>query len=170
MQIKDNKKIAKRQFTLPEKMIITVVILFFTIVAVGSYSVFNNKFWQKFQIDQAWSKDQTNIAKPLIIAIESYRERFGMYPASLDDLVPNFLAEIPPPTRHPSGNGGDKWVYQRSEKNGYLLYVTAFHWISSFDALVYRPSKHYPQGWYNEHYTLPVEDWLYIVGANKHVK
>jgi type II secretory pathway pseudopilin PulG len=44
----------------------------------------------------------------LVAALDSYRQEHGTYPAALDDLVPEFIAVVEPPTW-----GLARWRYRR---------------------------------------------------------
>ncbi len=147
--------------------IATIPVVVITIIAIVSGGVFalRNEIWQKYQIDHRWCHDQAASAQPLLDALDEYRSQFGTYPAQLDGLVPTFIDQVPAPTLHPSGNSGEKWIYRRLSGNRFQLSVTALHWVSTFDALVYRSSQEYPELWTRDHCTQDFAGWLYVVGA-----
>lgn len=145
----------------------TTICVSMIVVTVLGLCVVRSKFWQKLQIEEAWCEDQVAVGEQIVAALELYRQRFGAYPISLDDLVPAFLAEIPSPVAHPSGNGGDKWIYRRLDDDRFYLCVTVLHWVSTFDAFVYSSSGVYPDEWGKKHYVQKVGEWLYVVGAQE---
>ena len=61
--------------------------------------------WSEADIEATWERGDTIIA-----ALEKYRGANRGYPATLQDLVPDYLPEIPPPVV-----GGPEWVYQVRE-------------------------------------------------------
>ena len=50
----------------------------------------------------------------LVPALFAYHEKQGVYPATLDDLTPTYLNQIPRPT-----TGDGKWLYSRLENGEY---------------------------------------------------
>ena len=58
-------------------------------------------------------------ATPIISALESYKARHGRYPASLDDLAPEFIAQVPQ-VKTRSGQGFD--YLSRTGDSYYLMF------------------------------------------------
>jgi hypothetical protein len=57
-------------------------------------------------------------ANDIIGALDRYHERFGRYPDSLDDLMPDFLSTIPKPQW-----GTKEWTYEVANDGTFLLIV-----------------------------------------------
>lgn len=85
-------------------------------------------------------------AAPLLQALERYREDHGVYPGTLDELQPDYLAGVP-------GTGMicyPDFKYEapgeaKPEAGGYSLYVNCLLMWCGFDTLHYWPSQDYPQ-------------------------
>jgi hypothetical protein len=102
-------------------------------------------------------------AEPVIEAIERYRTDTGEYPKSLTDLIPKYLAALPPTGNtifsqfeyRPQGND---WI--RKIPN-YELFVRTPIGALNWDEFVYRPGHDYP----DERSCVAVErvgDWAYL--------
>jgi hypothetical protein len=133
----------------------------------GGWCIVVDKPWQLIQVDKPWCREQASAGEPIIAALEDHRIETGSYPDTIDDLVPRFLDSIPPTIPHPSGNGGDGWGYRKINDNEYVLFVTALHWVSSFDVLVYRSTGQYPRSWIGHRYSRKIDGWRYIIGAQR---
>lgn len=99
----------------------------------------------------------------LVSAIKQYEQANGAPPATLEDLVPSFLAEVPgtgmgayPDFRYMSGEeaasyGGNPWVLTVFTPSGGI----------NFDQFMYFPLQNYPDkgfgGWLQR-----VNDWAYV--------
>jgi len=130
------------------------------------YMIFVKRYWQVLQVDRAWCRAEAVAARDVIQALRSHKEKYGELPNCLADLVPEFLEGIPVPVRHPSGNGGDTWRYERC--NGeYRLSVTIKHWVSSYDEFLFLSSQCYPNEVNSELFTDRMGSWLYLIGAQK---
>lgn len=86
---------------------------------------------------------------PLIQAIEDYKTSKGEYPASLSELIPVFLAEIP----YTGVAGHPAYSYRRPGKgdrfSGYTIHVSAA-FLMDFDSFYYLPPPNDPEkvlGW-----------------------
>ncbi|MGE0707859.1 MAG: hypothetical protein AB7N76_12880 [Planctomycetota bacterium] len=131
------------------------------------------KPWQAAQVDSEWAARTAHVAAPLVAALEGYRRAKGAYPDSLQGVVPGYLSSLPAPVAHPSGSGGDAWYYRRDSDHGYVLAVTALHWVSSFDVLL-RHGDAGDEDWAGRGVrAFPcAEGWVYLVGGSalfKHV-
>ena len=67
------------------------------------------------------------------------------------------------------GRGDDRWWYRQLPDGEFQLAVTAVHWVSSYDAFVFRSGRDYPRSWKEGHYWR-VGDWLYFIGAQKKIE
>lgn len=136
-----------------------------TWVAIFTLSPFVGvKTWlQRVSVDQELCRRQIQAARPVVQAIEAFRSDFGSPPSELDELVPVYLPEIPPPLQ--SDRGSDTWYYRLTEAGGYQLSWTDMHWISSFDALMLRDPNDWPEGLRVGNNAIDFDNWLYIVGA-----
>lgn len=60
-------------------------------------------------------------------------------------------------------------LYSRLENGEYQLAVTNNHWVSDFDALVYRSNQDYPpsweEGWWK---SKRIDGWIYAVGFSQY--
>lgn len=124
------------------------------------------KGWQRWSFDERWCKAQTLRAQPVLDALDAHRKSAGHYPETLDELVPTGI-KLPGPIPYPTGNGGKNWLYRQLSPDEYELSVTALHWVSSFDALIYRSSGQYPSSWEDSHHVFRVNSWIYVIGAQK---
>jgi hypothetical protein len=63
-------------------------------------------------------------AETLISAVNAFHKKRQRYPRSLDELVPDFIAQVPPARKYTLG--GDKFNYRPSEdgEDAMLSYVT----------------------------------------------
>jgi hypothetical protein len=118
-------------------------------------------------VDRAWCERQMLLAEPLLSALERYREARGEYPTAPGDLVPAYLREIPRTEPDRDGNGGEPFRYTRPADGGFELAVTTLHWVSSFDGLFYRSSGTYPPDWAKGRTLIPMNGWMYVIGAQR---
>jgi hypothetical protein len=72
--------------------------------------------WSRTQIEES-----KRIGDTIIVQIERYSADHGMYPNSLDDLVPEYLERITPPVA-----GLKRWEYTRLTSEGAPEYELAF--------------------------------------------
>jgi len=99
---------------------------------------------------------------PLLHALERYREDHGVYPGSLDELQPDYLAEVP-------GTGMiayPDFEYEppgeaEPEAGGYSLYVYCLLMWCGFDTLHYWPSQDYPEKMWGG-VVERIDGWAYI--------
>jgi hypothetical protein len=102
-------------------------------------------------------------ARPVIEAIERYRNDTGEYPKSLTELTPKYLSALPPtgnaifPEFRYRPPGSDRiWTIP-----DYELFVPTPIGALNWDQFVYRPAHDYP----DEHAPVAVErvgDWAYL--------
>lgn len=114
----------------------------------------------------------TKKAQPLIDAIEKYRDEKGQYPEKLDNLVPDYLEEIPftgmciypefaykrIETVKCQPRKGSAWM--KMDTGGYELYVDTAR-LLSFDSFRYWPSKSYPYYMYGG-IVEQISSWAYV--------
>lgn len=100
---------------------------------------------------------------PLIDAIEGYTDKYGGPPNSLEELVPEFLTEVPttgikayPRFLYFSGEEAAKY-----ESNRWALTVFTPSGGFNFDQFIYFPNQNYPEtgygGWLQK-----IHDWAYV--------
>ncbi|MBC7074845.1 MAG: prepilin-type N-terminal cleavage/methylation domain-containing protein [Syntrophomonadaceae bacterium] len=96
--IKINKN---RGFTLVELVIVMAILAVLAALAIPKYTSV---------LSEAKAKsDQTNV-KLLQDAIDLYYAENGEYPATLNDLEPDYIKEVPT-QQHPTANQGDSFSY-----------------------------------------------------------
>ena len=96
-------------------LVVMLLSSFLAIVALFGY-----KFYRVHQYEASRQKvgspfDEGN---RIIQALSHYKEAKGLFPESLNDLVPEFLSEIPNPNW-----GTGEWNYGLSEKSDFWLSV-----------------------------------------------
>lgn len=134
-------------------------------VAVFTFSPLTPvKTWlQRVSVDRDLCRRQMKAAQPILEAIEAYRADIGTPPSELDDLIPRYLSEIPPPIQ--VDRGSDTWYYRLTEDGGFQISWTAMHWIGSFDALMLRVPNDWPAELRVANNAIDFDNWLYVVGA-----
>lgn len=147
------------------RLVLKIVILG-GLIALGYYFV-DTKYWQRWDFDAEWCRDIAVQAKPIVDALAVYHLVHNRYPDNLSALEPDYLRSMPFPTNHPSGSGGRMWLYRLVDDDEYELSVPCIHWVSSFDAIVYRPSERYPEQWRRTTHCFDVDGWLYVVGKSQ---
>lgn len=133
------------------------------VVALLTTWFFGTRAWLRWSFDAQWSQAAIANATSIQAALDSYQDHHGSYPDSLEDLVPEYVATIPTPPGHPS-SGGDAWTYAALGPSDYVLFTRCAHWVSSWDALAYRPSAQYPTRWTTGRHTIRTDGWIYVVG------
>ena len=100
-------------------------------------------------------------AVPVIQALETHRERRGVYPSSFSDLVPEYLPAVPetgmigyPDFRYQSGEEAD------GRAGGCVLYVLC-GWGGGFDSFHYWPSQDYPDKMWGG-VVERIDSWAYV--------
>ncbi len=134
-------------------------------VAIFTFSPLSPvKTWvQRVSVDQELCRKQMQAAQPIVVALEAYRADVGSPPPELDELIPGYLPEIPPPIE--TGRGSDTWYYRPTERGGYQLSWTDMHWVGSYDALMLRVPNDWPVELRIGNNAIDFDNWLYIVGA-----
>lgn len=118
-----------------------------------------------WSVDREWARRVKLEARPIVSALERYREISGSYPEDIQELFPDYLSRVPPLPLHSKRGREGHWIYSLLEDGQYELGATCMHWISSYDALLRRPTGQYPDNWKTENYVFPMEEWLYVVGT-----
>lgn len=96
-------------------------------------------------------------AKPLIAAIDSYEKKNGHRPSTLEDLVPNYLDNIPS-----TGMAAyPRFKYREREEEVPMLYVPCSICFFNWDIFFYRPSKEYGVHEYGG-VVERIGDWAYV--------
>jgi len=138
--------------------------LCFVIVAAGLKYFLESQWWKRWDYDPAWAKANIAIAQGIIRSLVDFRRIHGRYPNELEELEPNHIKDIPSPVV--GKVGGDRWWYELLPDGEYRLWVTAVHWASSYDALVYHSTQVYPKDWRHTNHCWDVGHWHYVVGFN----
>ena len=102
-------------------------------------------------------------SESLLKALDEYYHDKGQYPDRLEQLMPDYITEIPMPTSTPSGNNSP-WVYEKKRNDLFQLHATLCHWVSSFDAVVYRSDQMHPKWWEEQAQVSSLGHWVYVVG------
>ncbi|HVX11240.1 MAG TPA: hypothetical protein VHC22_08680 [Pirellulales bacterium] len=102
-------------------------------------------------------------SRPLIAAIEQYRRDHSAPPRSLDDLVPDYLPQVPstgmmayPEYHYYAGEAkiayaGNPWALSVATPSGGI----------NFDQILYFPNQNYPATGYGGSLQ-PIDDWAYV--------
>jgi len=105
-------------------------------------------------------------ARPIVTALEEYREDQDRYPSSLAGLQPRYLRRIPTPALL----GSDRFSYETAETpenrfspspGSYDLHVW-FYGVSDVPSVHYRPEKRYPKHMGDGELAWRVGDWAYV--------
>lgn len=86
-------------------------------------------------------------AQPLVVAVERFRAETGHSPSSLAELVPKYIAEVPPTGMIGYGPFEYREQSKRSQAAGYELSVPCGSGMN-WDVFVYWPSGDYPEFMY----------------------
>ena len=124
--------------------------------------------WYAIRMQEAKRRAQSGgiiirSSESLLEALDGYHSDKGQYPDRLGQLVPDYLAEIPVPTSTPNGKNRP-WVYEKKRNDLFQLHATLLHWVSSYDAVVYRSDQMYPKWWEEQAQVSPLDHWVYVVG------
>jgi hypothetical protein len=102
-------------------------------------------------------------SRPLVQAIRDYSAATGHPPASLDDLVPQYLPAVPgtgmpcyPRYEYSADHPPDRW-----DGNPWVLYVHTTSGVLGFDMFMYFPLQNYPKQGYGGGLER-VGDWAYV--------
>ncbi len=101
---------------------------------------------------------------PLVDAIARYEEESGSPPPSLDDLVPDYLPEVPstgmgayPDYEYITGDTAQ----DRYKKNSWVLIVPTPPGGLGWDQFMYFPNQNYPERGYGG-VLERIQDWAYV--------
>jgi hypothetical protein len=102
-------------------------------------------------------------SQPLVRAIKSFEKDHGRPPATLKDLVPKYLASVPPTgmSAYPTYDyftGAD--AMDRFAGNPWVLSVSTISGLINFDAMLYFPKQNYDE-WRYSFQLERVGDWAY---------
>ena len=102
-------------------------------------------------------------SQSLVEAIQSYEQTHGNPPDSLQQLVPEFLSEIPK-----TGMGGSPDYHYLSGKdatrlggNPWAIFVKTPRGPLDCDSFIYLPLQNYPESGYKD-YIEKIDDWGYV--------
>jgi hypothetical protein len=100
---------------------------------------------------------------PLVAAVNSYQAKYGVPPAKLDDLVPEFMAEVPwthfgayPDYKYLPGPDAQEWG-----GNPWVLYVDCGKGGFNWDRFLYLPLQNYPEHGYGGSLQR-IDSWAYV--------
>jgi len=115
-------------------------------------------------IRQAGLEEFTGRSQTLIEAIKSYEAQHGRPPDSLEDLVPQFIAEVPT-TGMSAYPEYDLYTGEAYEKeycgNRWVLRVATPRGVINWDEMLYFPKQNYDEYEYRRSLE-PVNDWMYF--------
>ena len=137
----------------------TIAVIILAAITLGLSS------WQRRRL-LIWDERKSELltftrnAEPLIGALENYHKEHGSYPDRLEQLVPQYIAQLPVPSPElcrGSRTRGESWIYQVEPKNGEcraldLPYDLAFDvrlgfcrkcMVSFGDVFAYHPTGRY---------------------------
>jgi hypothetical protein len=110
-------------------------------------------------------------ARPLVEALDRYHRAHGKYPATLSELVPAHLAQVPGTglmvspefryTRADPQGGANQARWLADQRAGYDLSVSCPLGPVGFDSMHYWPSGNYPKAAWGG-VTEAVGDWMYV--------
>lgn len=104
-----------------------------------------------------------NRSRPLVAAIHKYEKDHAVPPASLEQLIPDYLPEYPSTgmMAYPTYDYFTGKYAKNFDNNRWVLYVFTPHGGINFDAMLYFPDQNYPQhghgGWLER-----IGDWAYV--------
>ncbi|MCG6154814.1 hypothetical protein [Rubinisphaera margarita] len=115
-------------------------------------------------VRQAGLEKFTRRSEPLIEAIKSYEAEHRAPPVSLDELVPEFIAEVPT-TGMSAYPRYDYYAGRATEKeycgNPWVLRVGTPRGFGDWDEMLYFPTQNYDEYKYHQ-FLEPVNDWAYV--------
>jgi len=166
---KSGQEIGLRSHTQIVKRLATAVILL--TVAIASYTIITRRLWQRWRIETSWCQKTVDAAHPLIDSLETFHKDTGSLPHTLDELTPRYLSHTPDvPFGESESVRETNWGYHCESRDQFSLCVSTQHWVSSYDALIYRSSRDYSDIQGNENVESKViGDWIYVIGA-QHIK
>ena len=116
------------------------------------------------EVRMARMADFAERSQPLIEAIQKYERNQGAPPATLDDLIPDYLSEIPhtgmmayPEYEYYSG----KKSLERYDGNPWVVTVDTPSGGPNWDEMLYFPKQNYPKAGYGGDLER-VGDWAYV--------
>lgn len=129
--------------------------------------------WYSFRWnpDTAWAATVIGEADELQDLLRGYYEMNEEYPRSLDDLKEDFTQPTDFLTRNAERAGTSRWGYDRLGPDDYQLAVTAYSWVSYWDALVYRSSGDFAEPWFDNRDGADWRDfgkWRYVKGFSRY--
>ncbi|MBX7256524.1 MAG: hypothetical protein K1Y02_09200 [Candidatus Hydrogenedentes bacterium] len=134
-----------------------VIPLAIFVVAAGSYIALPKFLHLR---DEGFSRITFN-AQPLLAAIEQYKADQGVWPPSLDALVPAYIDKIP----YTGAPGYPKFNYEVASEGTpfreYQLSVKTPRGSTYHDQLIYWPEMNYPL-WIKGATVEPLNDWAYM--------
>lgn len=103
---------------------------------------------------------------PLVNAIKSYQQKYGHPPDKLQNLIPEFLSNIPStgmlnyPNYEYENYFNDSNAQSEHDGNLWMLKVDAGEMLQ-FDVFIYYPNQNYPKNGYGG-YLEKISDWAYV--------
>ena len=129
------------------------------------------KFMTRWNPDKAWAAKVIGESEELQILLAQYHEANGEFPESLDDIDEEYTKPTDFLSRNADPAGTSRWHYDRIGPNDYQLYVTAYSWVSYYDAVVYRKSGNFAEPWFDNRDAGDWRDfgrWRYVKGFSRY--
>lgn len=143
---------------------IALAVLIFAI-PIGAFvwqflSYADTRNWEERRKSVATLAGEGNV---LVDAIQRYHEATRKYPVTLQELVPNYIDELPQIERNDINHG--KYEYSLAHDDdmyeGYELYFLTPRWFVNFDTLFYWPSETYPDSIHGQKVE-SIGKWAYL--------
>ena len=151
------------------RRLIIVTLVAVTIFACAVFAIF--KVMTRWDPDEEWAAKVIEESTDIRLLLERYREENGEFPMSLSDIDEDHKKPTDFLTRNGAAPGRDKWNYNRIGAQDYQLFVTAYSWVSYFDAMVYRHTGEFSDPWFS---TLDASasrefgKWRYVEGFSRY--
>jgi hypothetical protein len=136
------------------------LILGFSLVG-GTLFFLKTRMWQRWDIDPQWAAQIIEDAQEVQNQLSEYHTNHGKFPDSLGELA----SDLPGPTPFHPQEDDERWHYRKLGPDDYELFAIASSWVSSYDAIVLRYSRNYPDQWFrllDSSHTRKFGDWWYI--------
>ena len=148
---------------------ITVTLVAVTVFVFGFFSTF--KFMTRWDVDEQWAAKVIKDSTEIRLLLEEFRQEYGEFPMSLSEIDEDYKKPTDYLTRNATLASRSGWYYNRIGRDDYQLYVTAYSWVSYYDAMVYRYSDAFTEPWFSSHDTSHSREfgkWRYIRGFSKY--
>jgi hypothetical protein len=147
-------------------------VVFFSLVTFLACLLFGVfYFMTRWDVDEKWAATVIEESSEIRFLLEEFRRANGEFPMSLSEIDEDYLKPTDYLSRHAVAAGMSKWFYERIGAKDYQLYVTAYSWVSYYDAMVYRHSGAFAEPWFSTLDTSHSREfgkWRYIRGFSQH--